>query len=220
MVPLTQALGKHSERGAWYNPLAMTDDRRSRAIAAFRAQNAQDPNRVLDGGVERPRELVDAERLATWVERLEPSPSEALALASHCQHLCRWKVPRSAFPEGRVGYLTWRKALARMHADQAAEVLRSVGYEEELIAEVRRINLKQARLDSPDVQTMEDALCLAFLEHELAEFAVKHDDAKVVDIIQKSWGKMSERGHQRALELPLSGHAGALVGRALAEPHG
>jgi hypothetical protein len=193
----------------------MSDDRRSRAIEAFRSLNARDPNRVLDAGVERPRELVDAERLASWIARLEPSPSEALALAGHCQHLCRWKVPRSEYPEGRVGYLTWRKELARVHANQAAEVLRSVGYDEELIAEVRRINLKQSRLENADVQTMEDALCLAFLEHELDEFAEKHPDDKVVDIIQKTWAKMSERGHQIALTLVLPEHARALVARAL-----
>ncbi len=215
-LPVNLGARKHPKRGAWYNPGVMNDDRQRRAIAAFRALNAQDPNRVLDGGAQRPRELVDAERLSAWVERLEPSPSEALALASHCQHLCRWKVPRGDFPEGRVGYLTWRKALARVHADQAAEVLRSVGYDDALIAEVRRINLKQARLENADVQTMEDALCLAFLEHELEEFAEKHDEAKVVDIIQKTWVKMSERGHQRALALALPSHAGALVARALA----
>ena len=163
-------------------------------------------------------ELVDSERLAAWVERLEPLASEALALASHCQHLCRWQLPRSDFPDGRIGYLTWRKALARLHADRAAEVLRGVGYDEALIAEVRAINLKQGLHTNADTQTMEDALCLAFLEFELEEFAGKHDAAKVIDIIQKTWGKMSERGHERALALApsLPSSAAALVTRALA----
>jgi hypothetical protein len=194
-----------------------TADRRSRAIQAFREANAQDPHRVVDAGVERPKELLAAERLAAWVTRLEPSPSEALALASHCQHLCRWEVPRGDYPDGRVGYLTWRKALARRHADRSAEILRGVGYDEALIAEVRAINLKQGLHASPDTQTMEDALCLSFLEHELDEFSQKHDDDKVVDIIEKTWGKMSERGHQRALELAsaLPARAAALVQRAL-----
>jgi hypothetical protein len=194
------------------------DDRRSRAIAAFRALNAQDPNTVLDAGAQRPRELVDSERLAAWVERLEPLASVALALASHCQHLCRWQLPRSDFPEGRIGYLTWRKALARLHADRAAEVLRGVGYDEVSIAEVRAINLKQGLHTNADTQTMEDALCLAFLEFELEEFAQKHDPAKVIDIIQKTWGKMSARGHERALALApsLPTSAAALVTRALA----
>lgn len=193
-------------------------DRRSRAIAAFRAANARDPRRVLDGGVERPKELVDAERLATWVERLDAAPSEALALASHCQHLCRWELPRSDFPEGRIGYLTWRKGLARLHADRAAALLRDAGYDDVLIGQVRAINLKQGLHTHPDTQTMEDALCLAFLEFELAEFALGRDDDKVVEIIQKTWGKMSPRGHAKALELAptLPPKAAQLVARALA----
>ena len=197
--------------------MADESDPRSRAIAAFRALNAQDPNRTLDGGVERPKELVAAERLAAWVGRLEPSASEALVLASHCQHLCRWELPRSDFPEGRIGYLSWRKALARRHADRAAAVLRDAGHGDELIAEVRAINLKQGLHANPDTQTMEDALCLSFLEFELDEFAGKHEDDKVVDIIQKTWRKMSERGHARAAELlpGLPAKAAELVQRAL-----
>jgi hypothetical protein len=199
------------------NAMSDADDRRRRAIAAFRAQNARDPNSLLDAGVQRPKELVDAERLAHWVERLEPSPSDALALASHCQHLCRWEVPRSEFPEGRIGYLTWRKALARLHAERAAEILRDVGYDDAVIAEVRAINLKQGLHTNPDTQTMEDALCLSFLQFELDEFAEKHDDDKVVDIIQKTWAKMSPRGHGVALGLTpsLPSRASRLIARAL-----
>jgi Domain of unknown function (DUF4202) len=198
--------------------MSEVDDRRSRAIAAFRAHNARDPNTLLDAGVARPRELVDSERLARWVARLEAAPSEALVLASHCQHLCRWELPRGDFPDGRIGYLTWRKALARLHAERAAEVLRSVGYDDGLIGEVRAINLKQGLHTNTDTQTMEDALCLAFLQFELGEFARKHAADKVVDIIQKTWGKMSERGHAAALALApsLPGPAAALVTRALA----
>lgn len=195
-------------------------ERRSRAIAAFRAANAQDPHRVIDGGTERPKELVAAERLAAWVQRIEPAASEALTLASHCQHLCRWELPRSDYPEGRIGYLAWRKALARRHADRAAEILRAAGYDEGFIAEVRAINLKQGLRANPDTQAMEDALCLSFLEHELEEFAQKHSEDKVIDIIAKTWGKMSERGHRFALQLApaLPPRARALVERALAHP--
>src|SRR5687768_5169619 len=111
-------------------------DRRSRAIAVFQAENSRDPNLITDAAGPRPRELVDAERLAAWVQRLEPQASEALVLASHCQHLRRWELPRSQFEPGRIGYLTWRKALARFHADQAALVLRGLGYEEALLLAV------------------------------------------------------------------------------------
>lgn len=195
----------------------MTTDteRRARAIAAFRAENAKDPTLVSDGAELRPKELVAADRLALWVERLSPQPSEALALASHCQHLCRWQIPRSDFPGGRIGYLTWRKALAKYHADQAGEILRGVGYGEDVLSAVRQINLKQGLHVNADVQTMEDALCLSFLEHELEAFAQQHPEPKVVDIIAKTWRKMSARGRQAALTLPLGEHAGALVKQAL-----
>jgi hypothetical protein len=191
------------------------EDRRSRAIAAFRAANAQDPNQVDVAGTPRPKELVDAERLAAWITRLEPAPSEALALAAHCQHLRRWELPRESHEPGRIGYLTWRKALARFHADQAAEILRGVGYDEELVAEVRRINLKQGLHSNADVQVMEDALCLSFLEYELEEFATRYESDKVVEIIRKTWGKMSERAHVLALALPLPSRSGSLVATAL-----
>src|SRR5688500_550572 len=113
--------------------MSVAADRRSRAIAAFQAENSRDPNLTTDAVEARPRELVAAERLAAWVQRLEPQASEALVLASHCQHLRRWELPRSEFEPGRIGYLSWRKALARFHADQAAQVLRGLGYEETLV---------------------------------------------------------------------------------------
>jgi hypothetical protein len=192
------------------------DERRERAIAAFRAENARDPQQLGPGDRASPRELVDAERLAAWIERLEPDASEPLRLAGHCQHLRRWELPRSEFELGRIGYLKWRKALARFHADQAAVILRAVGYGDDIVSAVRQINLKQDMQANPDVQTMEDALCLSFLEHELDEFSRKHPDEKVVDIIAKTWGKMSERGHRVALTLALSERCQALVGQALA----
>lgn len=196
---------------------ANAEERRARAIAAFRAQNARDPRRVLDAsGQPRARELLDAERLAAWVERLEPHASEALRLASWCQHLRRWELPRSEYEAGRLGYLKWRKALARFHADEAEKILSELGYEQELREAVRRIQLKQGLTTEPDVQTMEDALCLAFLEHELAEFSREHPEDKVIDIIAKTWRKMSERGHMQALRLPLGERELGLVKAALA----
>jgi Domain of unknown function (DUF4202) len=196
------------------------NERRERAIAAFRAENARDPQHIGHGDRALPRELLDAERLAVWIERLEPQASEPLRLAGHCQHLRRWELPRSEFDLGRIGYLKWRKALARFHADQAALILRAVGYGDDVVSAVRQINLKQDMQANPDVQTMEDALCLSFLEHELEEFSSKHPDEKVVDIIAKTWGKMSERAHRVALTLALSARCQALVGQALSRGAG
>lgn len=197
--------------------LAMSDDRFERARRLFDELNAQDPVREIENGRERPRLLLQAERLAGWVARLDPSASEALRLAAHCQHLERWKIPRADFPEGRVGYLRWRTELGKFHAKRAAEVLTSVGYDEAQIGHVERIVRKQGITTEADTQTMEDALCLVFLEHEFDAFMQKYpDEDKAVDILKKTWGKMSARGHEAALALPLGDAAKALVGRALA----
>jgi hypothetical protein len=195
----------------------MDEARFSRAVAEFDRRNALDPATELAGGVTRPRLLLQAERLAAWIARLEPNASEALRLAAHCQHLERWQIPRSDFPEGRVGYLTWRTRLGRFHAERAAQVLHDEGYDDATIKSVERILTKQNLRSNPDSQTMEDALCLVFLEFEFDAFMDKYpDEAKAIDILQKTWRKMSTRGHEAALGLPLSERGKALVGRALA----
>jgi len=171
------------------------------AISAFDRLNAEDPNRISDGGSERPRELVHAERLSAWIERLDPSPSLPLRLAARCQHLMRWKIPRSDFPEGRGGYHRWRRRAMEFHAEQSARVLSELGFEPAVIEAVRRINQKLEMREHPDVQTMEDALCLSFIEHELEAFAAKHPDPKLTRILRETWQKMSARGRERAAEL-------------------
>ena len=187
------------------------------AITRFKAENARDPNSIVVDGNPRPRELVQAERLAAWVHRLNPAPSEALRLAAHCQHLRRWEIPRSNFPAGRIGYLQWRKELSRFHADTAAELLRELGIDENTILAVRRINLKQGLASDSDTQTIEDALCLAFLEYELGEFVSKHEPAKVINILKKTWRKMSPEGRAAAERLALPAELQRLVSAALAD---
>jgi hypothetical protein len=185
------------------------------AIAAFDRQNAEDPRSLEVGGAARPRELVEAERLSAWVERLEPDASEALRLAARCQHIRRWQIPRDSFPAGRVGYLQWRTQLGRFHADTATRILEELGYERELIDAVRRINLKQGLHSNPDTQTMEDALCLVFLEFEFEDFRAKHPEEKVLEVVRKTWKKMSAKGHELALTLSFSPGSLELVKRAL-----
>lgn len=185
------------------------------AIAAFDRMNSQDPALIAMDGQELPRELALSLWLSQWIHRVRASPSVALRLASRCQHLMRFSMPRSDYPEGRVGYLTWRKDLSKRHADLATRVLQDVGFEVEVIEQVRKINLKQELKVDADCQAMEDALCLSFLDHEYADFCSKHSDEKVVDIVQKTWRKMSAAGQQFALQLPLEGRPKDLVLRAL-----
>lgn len=165
----------------------------------------------------RPRELVYAERLNGWVLKLAPNASEALRLAARCQHLRRWMIPRGRYPLTRSGYLEWRTTLKQFHADQAAVVLREVGYPESIIARVRELNLKRNLASDPEMQVLEDALCLVFLEWQFGALARKMDEAKTVNALRKSWRKMSPSARAEALQLNYDAHERALIARALEE---
>jgi hypothetical protein len=186
-----------------------------RAIAAFDAANSEDPNRELRDGVEQPKELAYSRHMSEWLERLAPNASEALRLAVRAQHIRRWTVPRSDYPMDRPGYLRWRAALAKFHAEAAGRILREAGYDEDSIRRVGSLIRKERLKLDPEAQLLEDVACLVFLENYFADFARHHDEAQVVEIVRKTWKKMSERGHAAALALPLSPHARALVEKAL-----
>ncbi len=141
------------------------------------------------------------ERLAAWVARLAPNASEPLRLAAACQHIGRWELPRAEFPEGLAGYKRWRSELARRHAAEAEEILRAVGYGQDVVDRVRALLLKKGLKADAEVQLFEDAICLTFLENELEDFAEKHDEPKLAGILAKTWAKMSPAGHGAALEL-------------------
>ena len=186
-----------------------------RAIRRFDTANAADPNREVMDGVELPRELLYALRLTDWVLSLQPEASEALRLAARCQHLCRWESPRSNYPMDRAGYLRWRADLKKFHAAQSGAILREVGYGEEMIVRVQALNLKKDLGKDPDCQVLEDALCLVFLQYQLADLAAKTDDEKVINALKKSWAKMSEQGRAEALKLSYGERELALVKAAL-----
>lgn len=194
----------------------MNDARLLAAIQAFDRANAEDPNTLPVDGKERPKELVNAERLSAWIDRLDPDASEPLRLAARCQHICRWKTPRSKYPDGRKGYIEWRTGLQKFHAETAAKILKEVGYDESMLTRVQRINMKKGLGKEHDTQVMEDALCLSFLAHEFEAFISKHPDEKLIDIVKKTWRKMSTPARDRALQLSYSEHAATVVKTALA----
>ncbi len=196
----------------------MKEDLFQQAIQALDHANAQDPNLLRFEGQEYPRELWYARELTRWVLRLQPNASEALRLAARCQHLERWKIPRSDFPAGRLGYLKWRKNLAQFHASRAEEILRAVHYSDEVVQRVRELNLKQDILHDPETQVLEDALCLVFLESQFDEFSEKTEKTKLVEIIRKTWRKMSSKGREMALELDLDAETRALIEQAISKP--
>jgi hypothetical protein len=191
-------------------------ERFKRALARFDEENSRDPNREMMDGVRQPRELIYAQWLTEWVLRLCPDASEALRLAARCQHLRRWEVPRNSYPMTRVGYLQWREGLKRFHAEKAGEILKEVGYPEEIIRRVQNLNLKKDFPKDPETRVLEDALCLVFLEHQFADLAIKTAEDKIINAVQKTWKKMTEQGRARALELSFGDKEKKLIEKALA----
>jgi len=190
----------------------MSSEKEPLAIQRFDEANSKDPN--LDQG--RPKELIYAERMSAWLEKMFPDASDVLRLAARAQHLERWKILRKDYVSDRVGYLKWRADLKNYHAARAAEILRDVGYEEETIARCATLIKKENLKLDAEVQALEDVACLVFLENYFADFSAQHETDKVIEIVRKTWQKMSRQGHAAALSLPLSDAAKTLIEKALA----
>ena len=186
------------------------------AFDAFDRANAEDPKRDLDDhGEAVARELLYAQRMSHWLAELYPAASEALQLAARAQHLERWRSPRDGYPEGRIGYLTWRRDLQGHHARRAGEILRDLGYPEDTIAQVGALLRKKRLKQDSDAQALEDVVCVVFLMHYLADFARPHGEEKVLSILRKTWAKMSDHGRRFALDLKLPPEAAAWVAKAV-----
>jgi hypothetical protein len=176
------------------------------AIGRFDAANAQDP----DG-----EELIYAQRMSEWLEKLASGASEALRLAARSQHIRRWAIPRDRYPMNRAGYHRWRNDLAAFHAKVAGEILREVGYDEPTVGRVQSLLKKERLKEDPEAQLLEDVICLVFLQYYFPDFAKKHAEEKVIGILRKTWGKMSDQGHRAALNLPLGNEERRLIEKAL-----
>ena len=193
----------------------MASSRLENAFALFDQANSKDPNKEEYQGEIYPKELLYAMRMTDKLSDFKPDASEALQLTARCQHICRWEIPRDSYPMDRVGYLKWRKELKTFHAKKAGEILASVGYDEEMIKNVAFLLEKKQLKKNKETQVLEDVICLVFLEFYFEDFSKKYDEDKLIDIVQKTWAKMSEEGHKTAMQLPLSQDSLALVGRAL-----
>ncbi|CAM3784952.1 DUF4202 domain-containing protein [Parendozoicomonas haliclonae] len=180
-------------------------------LQAIDELHKQDP-KTVDGKAE---ELTYAEHCSRWLDRLAPDASEELQIAVRSQHLCRWEIPRKDYPMDRTGYLKWRTALGKLHADKAIAVMQAQGYEQESCERTATIIRKLGIKRDAEVQTLEDCACLVFLETGFLAFAEKHSEEKIISIVQKTWAKMSETAQQEALKLPFPDQALALLNKAL-----
>ena len=185
------------------------------ALRRFDGENSRDPNHETAAGVSHPRELLYAQRLTDWVLRLYPDASEELRLASRGQHICRWESPRENYPLTRAGYLKWRADLKKFHAEKSGAILHEVGYDEGTIRRVQDLNLKKHFPADAETRTLEDALCLVFLEFQFADLAAKSDDDKMINALKKSWAKMTEAARAEALKLNYGEREQKLIERAL-----
>jgi len=179
------------------------------ASAAIDRANGEDPHG---------REAGYSRRMVDWVRRLAPGASEELLLAARAQHVRRWTVSRASYPDGRGGYLRWREDLKKFHAETLAGMMKEAGYGEPPIAKARSLLVRKNLAPDGEGQTLEDAACLVFLQFELGEFAAKTEPDKMVDILRKTWKKMSEAARREAVALPLPEDQQALVRRALENP--
>jgi len=186
-----------------------------KAIQAFDEYNSKDPNLETVDGKQMPKELLYARRMSQRLVEFEPDASEPLRLAVRCQHIGRWEIPRKSYPMDRKGYLQWRNKLKEHHAAIAEEILLKTGYDQETIERVKFLVQKKQMKHDPETQTLEDVVCLVFMDYYFEEFAGQHDDDKVVNIVRKTWSKMSEKGRKAALQLRLSDKSSQLVTQAL-----
>ena len=165
-----------------------------------------------------PAELVYADRMEAFLLKVAPNATPIQRLAARCQHLERWTVPRSSYPMTKVGYHQWRTGLYTKQAATAQSLLLAAGVSAEEADAVFRWVAKKDLKKDPGTQALEDAACLVFLENEIAGFAAAHADyprEKFIDILRKTWAKMSPEGHALALTLPLPEAIAALVREAL-----
>lgn len=177
----------------------MTKQYFNKAIELIDAANSEDQNREISEGKDWPKELLYSHRMSDMLKRYAFDADDAMKLAIRAQHIQRWKLSRRDYPMGREGYHQWRSGLYKFHADTVANLLVKAGYENEFIERIKQAVGKKLLKTNPDTQLLEDVSGLVFFEHYMYSFIGKHpeyDEEKWIEIIRKTWNKMSARAHQ------------------------
>ena len=195
----------------------MTDQEKLlRLMADIDEVNNEDPRSVEVAGAVYPYELLYGQRMSEMLCEYDPEASQFLQIAARGQHIGRWKIPRNEYPMDRAGYLKWRSKLKIYHADRLAELMQRRGYTPEEIENVRSLVIKKGLKSDAEAAILEDVVCFVFLKFYLEEFAAQHEEAKVLDILRKTWGKMTGTGQQWALAMNLPAAVSKMVRKALA----
>ena len=180
----------------------MTQQAFDKVVSLMDAANSEDPNIETADNKEWPKELLYSHRMSDMLERFKPATDDVMKLAIRGQHVQRWKSPRDDYPMDRKGYLQWRADLYKFHGDIVAELMAEAGYDDESLGRVKvAIGKRQLKLNN-DTKLLEDIAGLVFIEHYMLAFAEKHpeySEEKWIDIIQKTWKKMTAEAHEFAL---------------------
>ena len=194
----------------------MSSDRLAVVLRQIDDANARDPEHTETPGSRHPAALAYGLRMSATLDGFAPDASDHLRIAARGQHIERWMVPRSSYPEGRTGYLKWRKDLQAQHADRLSAIMKSAGYGEADASRVAALVRKERLKVDPEVQALEDVACLVFLEHYAGELFARYDDQKVIDILQKTARKMSAGGLAAAGKIKVGERLARLLSLALA----
>lgn len=195
----------------------MPEEKLAAALRLIDEAHAQDPKKVEVDGRNQPYELLYSQKMSQYLERRSPSASDTLRLAIRAQHLRRWEIPRDSYAMNKVGYHAWRTYLKKRQADMALQICLDCGYSVDDATRVARLIRKEDLKKDEETQILEDVACLVFLDDQFEDFEKQHDEEKIVKILWKTWGKMSEKGRDLALELPMSERCRNLMSKALAE---
>ncbi|KAK0099721.1 hypothetical protein ONS95_013386 [Cadophora gregata] len=186
------------------------------AISLIDEAHAQDPNITIVDGKDVPYELHYAQQMSRYLDLRAPDASPVLKVAIRAQHFRRWEIRRDSYPMTKAGYLNWRSFLKKRQADLAAAICVGCNFTTEEAEEVAKLIRKEDLKKNEETQILEDVACLVFLDDQFEAFEKGHDEQKIIDILRKTWGKMSDRGHELALQIPMSDTSKTLIEKALA----
>jgi len=187
----------------------------SNTLRMIDAINNEDPNPLITPNGPISKEVIYSQRMQNRLSLFLPKASEILHIAAYSQHVKRWAIPRSDYPMNKTGYKKWRTALGTFHAETTAQVMKENDYDDTAQERVKYLLQKKGLKKDPETQALEDIICLVFLEFYLEDFSTKHNEEKLIGIIQKTWNKMSDTGRATALTLPIPAALFTLIKKAL-----
>lgn len=194
----------------------MSDGLLEKIIQEIDMVNNSDPRKINLDDEEVGYELFYAILMTKWVTHFSSDPSISLLIACRGIHFKRWLHPRSSYPQGLAGYYQWKKELQVFHQDEILKLLAAYELDESVLQKISSLILKKELGQCDETQIIEDAVSLIFIEYQLLPLLEKSGEEKVINAIQKTWGKMSEAGHEKALALKLDEVSSQIIQKALA----